>query len=105
MPNPSYVKLDPEALLRKLETEYGPLAFFTSKGEVKQLNERFFAELIAYELSIIHEADGERFYVYNSVNALLEVKSVHALKKLLSDRIRQAGQELSRYSGICRLDS
>jgi hypothetical protein len=103
--NPSYVKAESEALFEKLTKEHGPPAYPKDSGKGwSQINERFFAELIAYEREIVHEADEGSFYVYNDSNGLWEKISPHLLKVMLSDRIRLAETQWPKYAGIARLD-
>lgn len=103
--NPSYVKPDPEQLFAELRNEFGHPVYFNSKGDPTQINESFWAHLIARENQIIHEADEERFYLYNSLNGCWERKSTHTLKNALSERIRQAQAEWSSYPTLTRFDT
>jgi phage/plasmid-associated DNA primase len=81
---------DPAGLWKKLSAQHGPPGYENEKGKVTGINERFFAELLAAENRLVHEANEERFYLYNTANGLWERTSVHSLKTKLSDRIRQA---------------
>jgi phage/plasmid-associated DNA primase len=93
MANPSYVKVDPEELFKRLINKFGLPGYHDSKGKLTAINERFFAELLAAENHIVHEAHEENFYAYNPRNGLWERNSVHALKSRLSNRIRQADRD------------
>ena len=103
--NPSYVKPDPEQLFAELRNEFGQPIYFNKKGDPTQINEAFWAHLIARENQIIHEAEEERFYLYNPLNGCWERKSTHALKNILSARIRRAQAEWSNYPTLTRFDT
>jgi putative DNA primase/helicase len=92
-------------LFEQLSTEFGPPAHLDAKGQPSKINERFFAELIARENEIVHDADDQRFHLYNPKNGRWERTSAHALKKLLSSRIRQAEREWEACRGISKLDT
>ena len=81
------VQVTSDDLIERLSDEYGPPGY-VNRGRVTAINERFFAELLAAENEIVHEAHEERFYLYNKQNGVWERTSVHSLKSKLSDRIR-----------------
>src|SRR5262249_14924512 len=81
------VQVTSDDLIDRLSDEYGPPGY-VNRGRVSAINERFFAELLAAENEIVHEAHEERFYLYNKQNGVWERTSVHSLKSKLSDRIR-----------------
>jgi phage/plasmid-associated DNA primase len=87
------VRLVSENLFKKLFAQYGQPVHLTGKGKIVAINERFFAELLRAENYLVHEANQERFYLYNAENGLWERTSVHSLKSKLSDRIRQGERE------------
>jgi putative DNA primase/helicase len=93
------------ALFQQLFTEFGPPAYRDAKDRLSRINERFFAELIARENEIVHDADDQKFYLYNPENGRWERRSVHAIKNQLSNRIRQAEREWEAYNGISQLDT
>jgi phage/plasmid-associated DNA primase len=82
-------------LLKELQQKYGPPAYFNKQGTATRINERFFAELLKAENRLVHEANEERFYLYNATNGLWERTTGHSLKSKLSNRIRQAERECS----------
>src|SRR6516225_2209714 len=92
-----------QGLFEQLSQEHGPPAYTDCKGNLKQINERFFAELIAYEVPIVHEAEEEKFYLYNPLNGRWQRTSTHLLKDRLSNRIRQADREWQ--CGLSQLDT
>jgi phage/plasmid-associated DNA primase len=82
-------------LLEKLAKQFGPPGYANQKGKIVTINERFFAELLRAENHLVHEANQEKFYLYNATNGLWEPTSVHSLKSKLSDRIRRAESQLN----------
>jgi hypothetical protein len=82
-----------QTLFQQLLDEFGVPAHRNEKGQPSKINERFFAELMARENEIVHDADDQKFYLYTPSNGRWERRSAHALKKLLSSRIRQAERE------------
>jgi phage/plasmid-associated DNA primase len=87
------VRLVSGDLLKRLTAKFKPPCRFNKSGEAVKFNERFFAELMKVENHIIHEANEERFYLYNPTTGLWERTNTHSLKSKLSDRIRQAEAE------------
>jgi len=92
-------------LFEQLVGEFGMPAHLNEKGQPSKINERFFAELIARENEIVHDADDQKFYLYNPGNGRWERRSAHALKMLLSSRLRQAEREWGDCAGISKLDT
>jgi putative DNA primase/helicase len=95
---------NPEAVFKMIVDQYGEPGFRNKYGVVSQINERFWAELLAAEMIIVHERDEESFYIYNPANGLFEKQTIHLLKSRLSNRIQQAEREWDQYKGIARCD-
>jgi len=94
-----------QTLFQQLLDEFGVPTHRNEKGQPSKINERFFAELMARENEIVHDADDQKFYWYTPSNGRWERRSAHALKKLLSSRIRQAEREWEACGGISKLDT
>jgi phage/plasmid-associated DNA primase len=94
-----------DTLFKQLVSEFGFPAYLDGKGQPSKINERFFAELIARENQIVHDADDQRFYVYNPKNGCWERRTAHSLKTQLSCRIRQGEREWEYCDNLSKLDT
>jgi phage/plasmid-associated DNA primase len=92
---PTAQPTSPKDLLKQIEKEFGPPGYENRQGNITTINERYFAEVLRRENYLVHEANQEKFYLYNATNGLWEPTSIHSLKSKLSNRIRQAESQLS----------
>jgi P4 family phage/plasmid primase-like protien len=94
-----------DAQLRELVSRFGPPAHINKDRELVRINEAFWAGWFAAEYQIIHAAEEERFYVYNPSNGVWERRTVHAIKLILSERIRRAAREWNGYHSLALFDT